>query len=281
MKDTDRVAWPNGKRVAVMLTFDFDADTLWLSRDPENAMRPGTVSQGKYGAKVGVPKILDTLREANVPATFFVPGWTAETYPDQIQAIQNDGHEIGHHGYLHEWIDPREPEKEEEAFVRGLEALRAKGINPQGYRSPAWETSPNMISLLSKYGLRYDSSFMDMVNPYVHQTGVEDGPVVELPVHWSLDDAPFMMFSTRTPRTIMTNSHLKEIWQDEFEEIRRWGGLFNLTMHPQFTGRPSRIMLLREMIDWLQTFPDVWFARGHEVCDSWLVSQDGKKAATE
>ena len=138
-----------------------------------------------------------------------------------------------------------------------------------------------MISLLSKYGLRYDSSFMDMVNPYVHQTGVEDGPVVELPVHWSLDDAPFMMFSTRTPRTIMTNSHLKEIWQDEFEEIRRWGGLFNLTMHPQFTGRPSRIMLLREMIDWLQTFPDVWFARGHEVCDSWLVSQDGKKAATE
>tara|TARA_R110002020_G_scaffold191627_2_gene391410 strand:- start:364 stop:1203 length:840 start_codon:yes stop_codon:yes gene_type:complete len=279
MQDPTSVTWPDGKRVAVMLTFDFDADTLWLSRDPENAMRPGTVSQGQYGAKVGVPKILETLKDAGVPATFFVPGWTAETYPDQIEAILKGGNEIGHHGYLHEWIDPREPEKEEKAFVKGLESLRAKGIEPTGFRSPAWETSPNMISLLSKYGLRYDSSFMDTVNPYLHTT--TDKPVVELPVHWSLDDAPFTMFSTRTPRTIVTNSHLKEVWQDEFEEIRQWGGLFNLTMHPQFTGRPSRIKLLREMIEWLQQFSDVWFARGNEVCDAWLATQDTAGIATE
>ena len=279
MQDPNPVSWPNGKRVAVMLTFDFDADTLWLSRDPENAMRPGTVSQGQYGAKVGVPKILDALRDAEVPATFFVPGWTAETYPDRIEAILKGGHEIGHHGYLHEWIDPREPEQEEEAFVRGLESLRQKGIEPKGFRSPAWETSPNMISLLSKYGLRYDSSFMDTVNPYQHAVTDGGSPVVELPVHWSLDDAPFTMFSTRTPRTIVTNSHLKEIWQDEFEEIRSWGGLFNLTMHPQFTGRPSRVKLLREMIEWLQQFPDVWFARGHEVCEAWLETQGPEGAA--
>ncbi|MCZ4291270.1 polysaccharide deacetylase family protein [Hoeflea alexandrii] len=273
------VTWPGGKRVAVMLTFDFDADTLWLSRDPENALRPGTLSQGQYGAKVGVPKILETLKAAGVPATFFVPGWTAETYPDRTDAILKDGHEIGHHGYLHEWIDPREPEKEEEAFVRGLEALRAKGIEPRGFRSPAWETSPNMISLLAKYGLHYDSSLMDTVHPYLHSTTGRS--VVEIPVHWSLDDAPFTMFSTRTPRTIMTNSHLLEIWQAEFEEIREWGGVFNLTMHPQFTGRPSRIRLLREMIEWLQQFPDVWFARGHEVCDAWLSSSGSALAASE
>lgn len=277
MDHTDPVAWPDGKRVAVMLTFDFDADTLWLSRDPENALRPGTVSQGQYGAKVGVPKILETLRAAAVPATFFVPGWTAETYPDRVEAILKDGHEVGHHGYLHEWIDPREPGKEEEAFVRGLEALRSRGIEPKGFRSPAWETSPNMISLLSKYGLEYDSSFMDTVNPYLHPS---DGRrVVELPVHWSLDDAPYMMFSTRTPRTIMANSHLREIWQAEFEEIRRWGGLFNLTMHPQFTGRPSRIALLREMIAWMQQFPDVWFARGAEVSRAWRDAAETSGAA--
>ena len=75
------VKWPGGARIAVTLTFDFDAETLWLSRDPANAQRPGTLSQGTYGARVGVPKILETLRDAGVPGTFFIPGWTVGTTP--------------------------------------------------------------------------------------------------------------------------------------------------------------------------------------------------------
>jgi peptidoglycan/xylan/chitin deacetylase (PgdA/CDA1 family) len=89
-----------------MLTFDFDAETLWISRDPENARRPGVLSQGAYGGKVGIPKILELLREEELRGTFFVPGWTAEKYLDRMEAIVKGGHEVGHHGYLHEWIDP-------------------------------------------------------------------------------------------------------------------------------------------------------------------------------
>jgi Predicted xylanase/chitin deacetylase len=268
------VKWPGGHRVAVMLSFDFDAETLWLSRDPDNARRPGTLSQGVYGAKVGVPMILETLEDAGVRTTFFVPGWTAERHTDRLEMIVARGHEVGHHGYLHEWVDPDQPEREEEILVKGLEALKKTvGIVPTGYRSPAWETSPNMIGLLKRYGFFYDSSFMDTINPYRHtlDDGTE-GPI-ELPVHWSLDDAPFALFSVRAPRTIVTNDHILKVWQDEFREIYRWGGLFNLTMHPQVIGRPSRIALLREFIQWVKTFPGVWFAQGHQVAEAWSKSE--------
>jgi peptidoglycan/xylan/chitin deacetylase (PgdA/CDA1 family) len=174
-----------------MFTFDFDAETLWISRDASNWKRPGTLSQGTFGARVGVPKILELLRDYGLKATFFVPGWTAEKYVDRIEAIINDRHEIGHHGYLHEWIDPNFPELEREALEKGLEALqKTVGIRPSGYRSPAGETSENLFGLLSEYKFLYDSSLQDAIDPY--QLRLADGSPgpIELPWHWSLDDAP-------------------------------------------------------------------------------------------
>jgi len=256
-----------------MFTFDFDAETLWISRDPSNWKRPGTLSQGTFGAKVGVPKILELLRDFGLKATFFVPGWTAEKYEDRVHAMLRDNHEVGHHGYLHEWIDPDFPEQEREALEKGLEALRKTvGIRPSGYRSPAGETSENMAGLLSEYKFLYDSSLQDDTSPYqLRLTGGAPGPV-ELPWHWSLDDAPYMLFSLKNPRQIMTNSHVLEIWREEFTEIYKSGGLFNLICHPQVIGRPSRLALLREFISFTMKFPKVWYATGREVADAWIKS---------
>ena len=262
------VKWPNGARVAVALTFDFDAETLWLSRDPGNARRPGTLSQGAYGAKVGVPMILETLREVGVKATFFIPGWTVEHHADRAEMILRDGHEIGHHSYSHAWPDPDRPEQEVEEMEHGLEALkRVLGVVPRGYRSPAGETSDTTLSLLRQHGFLYDSSMMGDINPYRL-----DG-LVELPWHWSLDDAPFLLFSIKTPRPIFTNAHIREVWQDEFREIHRWGGFFNLVMHPQFSGRPSRITLLREMIAFIRAQEGAWFATCTEVAEAWIATE--------
>src|SRR5271165_3778482 len=144
--------WPNGAQCAVMLTFDFDAETLWISRDPSNWKRLGTLSQGTFGAKVGVPKILEMLRDHGLKATFFVPGWTAEKYVNRIEAMLKDNHEIGHHGYLHEWIEPGFPDREREALEKGLEALKKTvGVRPSGYRSPAGEISESMVGLLAEH----------------------------------------------------------------------------------------------------------------------------------
>ncbi len=272
------IKWPGGARCAVMLTFDFDAETLWTGRDPENAKRPGVLSQGRYGALVGVPKILETLKDAGVPATFFVVGWTADNHPKPTEMILREGHEVAHHSYSHRWVDPAFPDQEVEEMERGLESLARIGVKPKGYRSPAGETSDNLMRLLHKHEFLYDSSLQDQINPY--RAKLPDGAPgpIELPWHWSLDDAPHALFSIKSPRPIFPNSHLREIFQDEFREIHRWGGLYNLVMHPQVSGRPSRIALLREMIAFIQGFPDVWFANGTQVAEAWSAAHENKGA---
>jgi len=264
-----RIKWPGGARCAVMLTFDFDAETLWTSRDPENANRPGVLSQGRYGAKVGVPKILDTLRDADLKATFFVPGWTVENHTSRVEMILRDGHEVGHHSYSHKWVSD-DPQAEIEEMEKGLEALkRTVGVIPKGYRSPAGEVSVGLFKLLQKHNFLYDSSLMDDINPYRHVLPDGSKGPIELPWHWSLDDAPFTLFSVKSPRPIFTNEHMLAIYKAEFQEIYRWGGLYDIIFHPQFGGRPSRIALIRELIAYIRSFPDVWFATGTEVAEAW------------
>lgn len=268
------VKWPGGARCAVVLTFDFDAETLWTSRDDANWKRPGVLSQGRYGATVGVPKILDTLEAAGVKGTFFVPGWTAENHTGRLEMILKGGHEVGHHSYSHRWVSD-DPAAEVEEIEKGLDALkRTVGVVPKGYRSPAGEVSPGLFKLLQKHGLLYDSSLMDDINPYRHILDDGSKGPVELPWHWSLDDAPYALFSIKNPRPIFTNAHMLSVFQDEFREIYDWGGLYNLVMHPQVTGRPSRIALLREMIEFIQGFPDVWITTCAEVAEAWVEAYE-------
>lgn len=271
----DRIKWLNNAQCAIMLTFDFDAETLWISRNPDNINRPGILSQGLYGAQVGVPKILETLADFGIKSTFFVPGWTAEKHTDKVEAILKGEHEVAHHGYLHEWISPDKPDEEEMSFDRGFQALeKTVGVRPTGYRSPAGETSANMFRLMTERGLLYDSSMMDHINPYRHILSDGQSGPVELPWHWSLDDAVYVLFSFERPRPIFTNEHILSVWKEEFKEIYRWGGLFNLVMHPQCIGRPSRIAMLRQMISFIQSFPNVWFATGDEIARVWLDQQE-------
>ena len=268
------VAWPNGSRCALCLTFDFDAETNWMSRDPANIRRPGTLSQGTYGAKVGVPMLLDLLKEEDLRATFFVPGWVAENRTRRVEAIVAAGHEVGHHGYLHKWVDPDKPAEEEEELIRGLEALKSRvGITPVGYRSPAGETSSNLIRLLAENGFLYDSSLLDAVSPYRHRLPDGRSGPIELPWHWSLDDAPFMLTSISFHRPIFTNEHILGIWKTELREIHRWGGLVNVAMHPQAIGRPSRLAMLREFIAYARTLEGVWITTAQEAARAWQAQE--------
>lgn len=262
--------WPGGARCAVLLTFDFDAEAGWLSRDPSVASRPGILSQGTYGAKVGVPRLLRLLEAERVPATFFVPGWVAERHAAEARAIRDAGYEVGHHGYLHERAEPTDLEGERQGFLRGLRALQdILGVKPWGYRAPGWDLTPQTLSLLREHGMIYSSNLMDDVFPYLHPG--PGAPVVELPVQWVLDDAPFFMFNPRLVNRPMHNARsVLEIWQDEFRGMYEWGGLFDLTMHPQLIGQPSRLLMLRELIRFIKGHPDVWWATAREVAEHWL-----------
>ncbi len=259
--------WKDGAQCAVMLTFDVDAETLWLAGDLTRLDQPGLLSMGTYGARVGVPLVLDLLKNNDLRGTFFVPGWTAETHQDMISVIHAKGHEIGHHGYLHEEPTSLSLQEEEAVLNKGIQALRAVTMkDPVGYRSPAWEFSDNTINLLHEHGFKYSSNMMSHFIPWRH----EETNVIELPVQWVLDDAPYFLFRPNGPsRPIQPAANAFQAWTEEFRGIYRFGGLFNLTMHPQLIGRPGRLLMLQQLIDYIRGFPDVWFATGAEVADYW------------
>ena len=239
----------------IALTFDFDAEEVWIGENPANADRPGVLSQGTYGAKVAVPLILELLERHRLPATFFVPGRVAERHPHRVGEILAAGHEIGLHGYTHRSPATMPREEEEHELVQAREALTQVGADPVGYRSPSWEFSAETVSLLAEHGLRYSSNFMDDIRPYRH-----DGGLVELPVQWILDDAPHFWFSAADwHRKIATTAEVEAIWQEEFTGIRALGGCFVLTMHPQIIGRPGRLMFLERFIGWMAGHDDVQF----------------------
>ena len=265
-----KIVWNNNMQCAVSLTFDVDGETLWISKDPANESRPGVLSQGAYGPKVGVPLILDLLQRFALHATFFVPGWIVEKYPAVIEQIYRGGHEIGHHGYKHEWPDSEHPEVEQEVLLKGIEAIASlTGERPCGYRSPAWELTPNTLNFLKTEGFLYSSNLMDDFAPYLHPQGI-----VELPVQWLIDDAPYFLFQTRVPsRPIFPAEFVLTAWQEEFHGIYRYGGFFNLTMHPQFIGRPGRLLMLEKMIQKILSYPDVWIAPLKSVAAFWKESR--------
>ncbi|HEX2171354.1 MAG TPA: polysaccharide deacetylase [Dehalococcoidia bacterium] len=278
-KATNPGIWPGGARCAVMLTFDFDAESGWLSRDPSVADRPGILSQGTYGAKVGVPRILDLLDQQGIRSSFFIPGWVAERHPAPTRAICDAGHEIGHHGYLHERARPDQPEVEREAFARGLQALEAvAGVRAVGFRSPGWDLTPITLDLVRGAGMIYSSNLMDDAWPYLHRHPA--GDVVELPVQWLLDDAPFFQFNPHlVNRPIAVPNLVYGQWQEELLGAIELGGIFNLTMHPQLTGHPSRLRMLRRLIELIKGLDGVWLATCEEVARFWLERERTRDGA--
>jgi peptidoglycan/xylan/chitin deacetylase (PgdA/CDA1 family) len=264
-------AWPNGAQCAVVLSFDLDAETSWIFRDTENARRPVVISGGRFGPRFGVPVIIELLSDYEIPASFFIPSVSAERYPEAVEQILTAGYEIGAHGHMHERVDTLPADQEEDILEKSITILeKATGRKPVGYRSPSWELSAASLGLLEKYGFLYSSNFMDDYFPYMHPHQGAGGPLVELPVSWLLDDAPFFQWGLgRDYRPIQPASNALEIWQEEFAGIYRRGGMFMLTMHPQLIGRVSRLDMLRRLINYMQGFPDIWFATGEEVARHW------------
>ncbi len=178
-------SWPPGKEVAVSLSFDFDADVGLAWQGLEGRMTSS--SELRYGAVRGVHRLLDLLAARDLRATFYVPGETALRHADAVRAVAAAGHEIGHHGHLHLFNDRASEAEQREEMRRGLAALEdLLGERPRGYRSPGWELTPYSLALLVEHGFAYDSSCMADDRPYVERAG--EAAILELPVHWSLDD---------------------------------------------------------------------------------------------
>ncbi|MFD1931037.1 MULTISPECIES: polysaccharide deacetylase family protein [Nonomuraea] len=253
--------WQGEAAAVVTLTFDVDAETPILAQGREYADHAMTMSHQAYGPEVGLPRILDLLDELVVPATFFVPGWVAEHRPGLAASIAERGHEVAHHSYSHRPPTSMTPQEERADFERALAVFDKQGIEILGHRAALWEATWQTGELVAEYGLRYDSSLMGDDRPYKVATAA--GEIVELPVHWSLDDWEQYAFLPAPHIGSVIESPVKvlELWRAELDGMRHYGGLFNLCVHPFLSGRPGRAMALRQFIEYAQGCSDVSFAR--------------------
>ncbi len=254
------VPWPDGARCAASFTFDVDAESAMLGVSHENANRMGAITHQAYGPLVGVPRILKILAKHDITSTFFTPGYTAFRYPDVIRAIVDHGHEIAHHGYLHEPMAGLSADSEAAILDRGSDALeKITGTRPTGYRAPMWELNWHSPKLLRDRDFLYDSSLMDADYPY--ELAVQGGgPLVEIPIQWALDDWEQYCYIPDFSGTGLIESPVKvaEMWRLEFDAAREVGGCYVLTNHPFLSGRPSRAKSLDDLISYVCSHDDTW-----------------------
>jgi peptidoglycan/xylan/chitin deacetylase (PgdA/CDA1 family) len=261
-----RFPWPTPYRAVLMPAFDVDGESIWLGPDAASEQCLVTRSYGGYEARVGVPYILQALKQRGIRATFFITGWALEAHPALCERILADGHEVAHHGYWHMKPEPGGEAAMAEELDRGLQALkRVLGVRPAGYRAPYGENTPAGLAMLRERGFVYSSSFRDDIRPYRHVLADGSPGPVELPVNFAFDDFGYNVSHARYPRTLATREHVLSIWKDELAQTREWGGLVSMVLHPQASGRPKGFRILCEFLDHALGQNDLWIATGAEI----------------
>ena len=270
-RDLNPDSWPGGARVAVLLSYDVDNETTQGLRTGN--INIGQLSQGQYGSRVALPRIVKLMDEQEIPATFFFPAWSLKLAPEQADIIQQSGrHEIGVHGWIHELNTSLDGATESRLLAQAVDQIEAiTGTRPVGYRAPSWNHSPNTLQIVRDMGFLYESSLMHDDRPYELLQDGEPTGVVELPVEWILDDAPLLNpLGTRymNPRDVM------QVWMDEFDKAWEEGTIFLLTMHPHVIGHRSRLVALEGLIEHIKSKDQVWFAT-HEQAARYVRERAG------
>jgi len=271
------ITWPAGFTAAASFTFDVDAESCVIAHDPTSTRRMSLMSHQSYGPKVAVPRLLQILARQEVRGTFFIPGFTAESYPDVVRQIVDGGHEIAHHGYLHEPMQGIDAAIEGSYLDRGLEALeKVAGVRPVGYRAPWWELNWHSPALLADRGFLYDSSLLDGDAPYRMSvapgspSGASDArDIVEIPVDWALDDWEQYAFYPGVTGSGVIESPAKvlEMWTLEAEAHHSQESCFVLTNHPFISGRPSKAVALEQLIERVKGMDGMWVTTLEQIAE--------------
>ena len=279
----------------ILCAFGVDVDAVagWLgSYAGEDS--PDDISRGMFAGEVGSPRLLNLFKKYNLRTTWFIPGHSAETFPDQMKAVADAGHEIGVHGYSHENPIAMTREQEEAILDKCLDVLtKLSGKRPTGYVAPWWEFSPVTNELLLDRGIKYDHSLMhNDFHPYYVRVGDtwtkidyskhpsawmkplvrgKETDLIEIPASWYLDDLPPMMFIKKAPNShgFVNPRHLEESWRDQFDWVYRENeyAVFTMTIHPDVSGRPQVLLMLERLIEHIQKHDGTKFLTFDEIAD--------------
>lgn len=290
------------KEILVSYGVDIDAVAGWLgSYGGEKS--PNDISRGVFAGKVGVPRLLKLFEKYGIKATWFIPGHSLESFPDECRAIMDAGHEVGLHGYSHE--NPIALSREQEAYILDYTMEKTSemwGKRPRGYVAPWWEVGPQTVELLLERGIEYDHSMMhkdyepyylpewmkwtpidydkpaaEWMKPY------EEGPpskLIEIPASWWLDDLPPMLFmkASFTSHGFVNPRDIGQMWQDQFDWVYREYdyAVFPMTIHPDTSGKPQALMMHERLIGHVLRHPGARFVTMGEIADSFKERSSGK-----
>ena len=285
------------KRILCAFGVDLDAVAGWLgSYGGENS--PDDISRGIFAGEVGTPRLLRLFDKLGIKTTWFIPGHSIETFPEETNMIVEAGHEIGMHGYSHENPLAMTPEQEEAVLVRCIELIaQVSGRRPTGYVAPWWEFSHVTNELLLKHGIKYDHSLMhrdfecyyvrvgdrwtkiDLSRPAADwMQGLVRGQetdLIEIPANWYLDDLPPMMFIKNSPNShgFVNPRDIEQMWRDQFDYVYREydDAVFPMTIHPDVSGRPQVLLMLERLTAYITAHPGVSFCTFDEIADDFAA----------
>ncbi len=262
------LAWPDGADCGVIIAWHVDGEAGPMASDRSVVNHVAAISEAAYGLTTAMPRILDLHRELGVPGTFFVPAHVAERHPEVMEAIVGDGHEIAHHGYMHENVYGLTEADERALFGHATAVLqRITGRQPRGWSAPGWGVTEQTLSIMASMGMAYDASLMERDVPHMVETAA--GTLVELPISMVLDDWALFGSSLHGGGTssLARAAEAEAIWREEFDGLRRFGGLFQTTFHPNLMGRPGRLVMLERLLRGMQACNGVWWGTCEQAAD--------------
>jgi len=256
---------PQGQKCVVAIGWHMDAESGAIASDSRATEHLAALSEGAYSISTALPRILAMHRALKIPGSFFFPGYVADLYPHAVEAVVIEGHEVAHHGYLHENCFFLSEAEQRDVFLKGMQAIeQITSKAPLGWSAPAWGVKLDTLQILSELGMIYDCSLMEFDTPYLLTT--ETGTLVELPISMVLDDWQIFGASPFPGGGVNATAETAfQIWKEEFDGMRRFGGLFTTTFHPNLMGRPGRLNMLYRLFEYMQSFDDIWWATCEEV----------------
>jgi len=263
--------WPDGFQCAVTLTFDLDAEYVFMGTNPDVAKMPRVLTQGDYVWRAGIiERILDLLDNHDLKSTWYVVAMNAVNHPEEVAEIAKRGHDIATHGWVHENISHLSREEETDRRQKCVKAIKdATGYTPVGNRVAGGELSPNTFDILKELGFLYDSSLRGSDLPYRLPNGL-----IEVPSYYEMDDFhlfadyPFGNYKAR----MMSPETGYQIWTTAFDGYYKYGLCWTTMFHPQIIGKPGNLMLLDRTLNYIKEYPRVWYATAREIAEFWKES---------
>ena len=285
------------KKILVAYGIDVDAVAGWLgSYGGEDS--PDDISRGLFAGEVGSIRLLDLFDKYKLKTTWFIPGHSVETFPEQMKEVARRGHEIGMHGYSHENPIAMTRAQETAVLDRSLALItELAGKRPTGYVAPWWEFSPVTNELLLERGIKYDHSLMhNDFHPYYVRVGDswtkidyskhpdhwmkplvrgKETPLVEIPANWYLDDLPPMMFIKKSPNShgFVNPRDIEQMWRDQFDWVYREHdyAVFTMTIHPDVSGRPQVLLMHERLIEHINSHAGVEWCTFDQIADDFIA----------